>query len=64
MNFGVGYTIRIKAMQWFAVYDNLIGAAISPEKARYWSMRWGVNLVFGRGKKKMVDKNKPLLNTL
>lgn len=64
LNFGVGYTIRIMAMQWFAVYDNLIGTAISPEKSRYWSMRWGVNLVFGRGKKKMVEKNKPLLNTL
>jgi hypothetical protein len=64
MNFGIGYTIRIGAMQWFAVYDNLIGAAIVPEQARYWSMRSGVNLVFGRGKKKIVDKNKPLLNTL
>jgi hypothetical protein len=64
MNFGLGYTIRIMAMQWFAVYDNVIGTAIVPEQSRYWSMRTGVNLVFGRGKKKIVDKNKPLLNTL
>jgi len=63
-NFGLGYTIRIMAMQWYAIYDNLIGAAIFPERTRYFSLRWGVNLVFGRGKKKFIDKNKPLLNTL
>ena len=63
-NFGIGYTIRIAAMQWYAVYDNLIGTAIMPERSRYFSMRWGVNLVFGRGKKKVIDKNKPLLYTL
>ena len=64
INFGLGYTIRIMAMQWFAVYDNLIGTAIVPERSRYWSMRTGVNLVFGRGNKRVIDKNKPLLNTL
>jgi len=63
-NFGLGYTIRIMAMQWYAIYDNLIGAVALPEKTRYFSLRWGVNLVFGRGKKKFVDKNKPLLITL
>ena len=63
-NYGIGYTIRIGPVQWYAVYDNLIGAAVMPERARYFSVRWGVNLVFGRGKKKIIDKNTPLLNTL
>ena len=61
---GLGYTIRIGALQWYAIYDNLITALIFPEKARYFSARWGVNLVFGRTKKNKADKNKPLLNTL
>ncbi len=63
-NMGLGYTIRIGALQWYAIYDNLITALIFPEKARYFSARWGVNLVFGRTKKNKADKNKPLLNTL
>jgi len=63
-NIGLGYTVRVGAVQWFAVYDNLIGAAILPENARYWSMRWGVNLVFGRGNKLKKDKNPPILNTI
>jgi len=64
-NIGMGYTIRIGPLQWYSVYDNLIGALIFPENSRYWSMRWGVNMVFGRGaNKKKPQKNLPLLWTL
>lgn len=64
-NVGLGYTMRIGPVQWFSVWEwNPIF-----NNARYYSMRLGANLVFGRDaegiktKKHRSRKNMPLLMT-
>lgn len=66
-NIGGGYTIRIGPIQWYAVFDNLIGPLLFTTSTKYFSVRSGVNLVFGRMDKKKKPaqrKNSPLLWTL
>jgi hypothetical protein len=63
-NIGLGYALKLGIFQWYAVYDNLIGALLFPHNTRYISARWGVNVLVGNPNKKKPAKNMPLLWTL
>jgi hypothetical protein len=45
-NLGFGLAVRMGALQFYAVGDNLL--AMSPARARYVNARMGMNLLFGR----------------
>jgi hypothetical protein len=63
-NFGLAYTLRIGAWQMYMASDNM-SAALFPMFARHVSLRFGTNLIFGRGAKtKRIPKNLPMFKTI